>query len=133
MMLRIIEMRGRMLGFFDKERAAGRFTITQDTPEGPRALSLEFVLPSGERFSALDALPAPGRNHASPTDHDDQHDARHTDHTIQHRSSAAASSSAASSSMVPSPTRITPRPDDLVLDAVQPSAFKKQRGGFDWS
>jgi hypothetical protein len=32
----------------------------------------------------------------------------------------------------PSPTRIQPRPDDLVLDKVQPSAFERQRGGFRW-
>jgi len=56
MMLRIIEMRGRMLGFFDRERMAGRFTLTQDTPEGPRALSLEFVLPSGARHGTLEDM-----------------------------------------------------------------------------
>jgi hypothetical protein len=58
MMLRIIEMRGRMLGFFDKERAAGRFTITDASSAGaPRRLELEFVLP-GKRIADMDGLDA---------------------------------------------------------------------------
>jgi hypothetical protein len=117
MMLRIIEMRGRMLGFFDKERAAGRFTITQDTPEGPRALSLEFVLPSGERFNALDTLDTPpSRNHARDTNHHTQHHARHT---------PASSSS--------SPTRIIPRDDDVVIERADrlPSSFRKRGSRMD--
>jgi hypothetical protein len=31
------------------------------------------------------------------------------------------------------PRRITPSPDDVVIDRVQPSAWKKPRGSFDWS
>jgi hypothetical protein len=58
--LRIIEMRGRMLGFFDHERRARlNLNITEGVGgnAGGRSLSLEFVLPSGQRFGALDALP----------------------------------------------------------------------------
>jgi hypothetical protein len=53
MLLRIMEQRGRMLGFFDREHAA-KFGLTiTGAPAGgaPRELSLEFVMPSGARFS----------------------------------------------------------------------------------
>jgi hypothetical protein len=58
MMLRIMEQRGRMLGFFDREHAA-RFGLKITDPGGgaggaPRELSLEFVLPSGNRLSMDD-------------------------------------------------------------------------------
>ena len=109
--LRIIEMRGRMLGFFDHERRARlNLNITEGVGgnAGGRSLSLEFVLPSGQRFGALDALPQP-----SPT--------------------SSRLSEPPSPTSEPSRLRIAPREDDLVLDKVQPSAWKKPRGGFDWS
>jgi hypothetical protein len=105
MMLRIIEMRGRMLGFFDKERGAGRFTLTDASSDGAaRRLELEFVLPGGHRID-MDTPPS-APSWSSP------------------RVSAPSS---------PAPTRIKPHPDDIVLDKVQPPAFRAKRGGFDWS
>lgn len=76
MMLRIIEMRGRLLGFFDRERMAGRFTITEGTADAPRRLALEFVLPSGQRFGALDELP-PSQHHQHHVQQPIQHPSRH--------------------------------------------------------
>jgi hypothetical protein len=65
MMLRIIEMRGRLLGFFDRERMAGRFTITEGTADAPRRLDLEFVLPSGQRFGADELMKSTPPSHSS--------------------------------------------------------------------
>jgi hypothetical protein len=76
MMLRIIEMRGRMLGFFDKERAAGRFTITDASSDGAaRRLELEFVLP-GKRIADMDALEPsrPDQHHVQQPVQQSRHD-----------------------------------------------------------
>jgi hypothetical protein len=109
--LRIIEMRGRMLGFFDHERRARlNLNITEGGPGGDaggRSLSLEFVLPSGQRFGALDALDQP-----SPT-------------SSQPRQPPGSTSGQP-------PLRIKPEPTDITIERAdrQPSAFAKRRGSW---
>src|SRR5262249_12179230 len=119
MMLRIIEMRGRMCGFFNEERRARLNLNIVDAPAGgsePRRLELEFVV-AGKRIAGMsdpDTVEYGGDTH------------RHTQHAGYTRRVSPPSSS-------PQPTRIRPSPDDLVLDAVQPPAWRSRRGGFDWS
>jgi hypothetical protein len=59
MMLRIIEMRGRMLGFFDKERASARLMISEGGGAGAenKRLEVEFIVP-GKRIADIDGLDA---------------------------------------------------------------------------
>jgi hypothetical protein len=106
--LRIIEMRGRMLGFFDHERRA-RLNLNITEGVGRRSLALPGIcLTLGAEVWCSRALPQP-----SPT--------------------SSRLSEPPSPTSEPSRLRIAPREDDLVLDKVQPSAWKKPRGGFDWS
>src|SRR5262249_19495804 len=104
---RIMAHRAHLLGWGTKEHAA-RISITDKADTGDRELKVEFILPS-KRI----------------TDMADDHHTYHHDH----RQSIDTPLSPPS----PPPLRITPRHDDLILDKVQPSAFKKPRGGFDWS
>jgi hypothetical protein len=108
-MLRITEMRGRLLGLFDKEQIAARVSVT-DNGGAPRTLALEFILP-GQRVADMDRL----------------------DHLPPPRSSLASSyAPQPAQPALPAPMRIAPHPDDLVFDKVQPSAFAAKRGGFKW-
>jgi hypothetical protein len=108
MLLRVMEQRGRMLGFFDREHVAKfGLKITEGGGEGgaPREMALEFILP-GNRvldMARLGKAPSPRTVVSTPA------------------------------VSTPKPQRIQPSPDDIVLNRVQPSAFSKGRGGFNWS
>ena len=100
-----------ILGFDDRNIPPAAFTMKMG--DGDKQMKIEFVLP-GSRVMDMAAL-------------DD-------DHNRHHRTNSPISSPPSSpSNRPPSSLRITPRHDDLVLDKVQPSAWKKDRGGFDWS
>jgi hypothetical protein len=108
MVLRLAQHRAQILGWGTKDHVA-KLTIT-DAPAGgepPKALSIEFVLPGGGHV-AMDSI------------------------DTQYRTPRTSIDSPVSPPSSP-PLRIKPEPTDLVLDKVQPSAWKKPRGGFDWS
>jgi predicted DNA-binding protein (UPF0251 family) len=111
---RFMVHRSNLLGWGTKEHIARISIIDKPGGGSPQEMSVEFVLPSGERFSALDALPAPGRNHDHHADH-------HTHHDTRHAPAAA------------SPTRIMPRDDDVVIERADklPSAFRKRGSWMD--
>jgi hypothetical protein len=114
--LRIMQHRAYLLGWGTKDHVA-KLTITDGAGAGggePKSLSIEFVLPGGGHV-AMDALGSPGIGTSGP--------------------SIGGTSSPSYSPSPPSPRRIQPSPDDLVLERADrlPSAFKKPRGSFDWS
>jgi hypothetical protein len=78
-----------------------------------RKMTIDFVVPSqnghNKRLSMEELQHAEGRNSAQ------------TDLPISRATPPE-----------PSPRRIAPSEDDLVLDRVQPSAFVRKRGGFSW-
>jgi hypothetical protein len=104
-------------GWRDDPAASVAMNINGDT--GINKLSVEFVLPSGERFG-IDTPPRPSIPH---------HHAPHAHHDARRDGNRAHQDAPASS---PQRTRLTPEPTDLVLDKVQPSAFKAKRDGFNW-
>ena len=110
--LRYMQHRANLLGWSKPDMAA-KLTI-HNTDEPIRALSLEFVLPSGERFNTLD----------QPSHHHRHHDVHCPNKPLQAIGSSSPSSSP------PSSSRIAPHPDDVVLDRVQPNSFRKPRGGL---
>jgi hypothetical protein len=109
--LRIIEMRGRMLGFFDNERRARlNLNITDNASGGDapqKQMSIEFVLPGGQRLAVLDQPPQPSQLSGQP------------------RQPSSPTSG-------PPRLRIEPSPDDLVIERADrmPSAFAKRRGSW---
>ena len=96
-------------GWRDDERPSVSMNFGGDGDATPK-LSVEFILPSRPQ-----AIP----DHTPYTPGHTRYDTRHTPHDGGHTP--------------PQRTRLEPSPDDLVLDKVQPSAFKAKRGGFDWS
>jgi hypothetical protein len=111
--IRLMQHRAVLLGWGRDQHGAARVVISDGGGPGgePRRLELEFVLPNAQRLSALDAIGSPDTQYRTP------------------RTSIDTPVSPPSSP----PLRIKPEPTDLVLDKVQPSAWKKPRGGFDWS
>jgi hypothetical protein len=107
--LRIMAHRAMLLGWSRDEQGAARVLISDSGGVGgePKTMAIEFILPGGAHvgIDEVDCLVDHGHH-------------QHTD---------------PSSSSSPRPQRIRPEPTDLVLDAVQPSVWKKPRGGFDWS
>jgi hypothetical protein len=103
-MLRIIELRSRLYGLLDRDHAgaAARLVISQSNGE-PRTMSVEFVLPGSKSFN-LDDPPQ-----RQPVIQQQQQ----TQQPIQR-------------------TRITPSPDDVVVERVLPSAWEKQHGSYSW-
>jgi hypothetical protein len=104
--LRIIEMRGRMLGFFDNERRARllNLNITDGASGGdaPREMSIQFVLPGNRVVNLEDFEHQPSQ-------------------TFQPQGQPQGQ---------PPPRRIQPHPDDVVIERAdwQPSAWAKKRG-----
>jgi hypothetical protein len=111
--LRIMAHRAMLLGWSRDQQGAARVVISDGGGPGgePRKLELEFVLPGGGHVAMDDALGSPDTQYRT------------------HRANIDTPVSPPSSP----PLRIKPEPTDLVLDKVQPSAWKKPRGGFDWS
>jgi hypothetical protein len=89
-------------GFDDRNIQPAAFSMKVDGDDG-KSMKIEFVLP-GSRMVAMDEL--------------DQLPPR--------------SSHVPQSAPRPTPQRIAPRSDDIVINKVQPSAWKKPRGSFDW-
>jgi hypothetical protein len=116
--LRVMAHRAMLMGWSRDQQGAARVVINDGGVGGePRRLELEFVLPSKRIADMADLEPPTPPSRSSPRPL-----------TID------SSSSTTNRTTVPtSPLRIKPSPDDLTLDPMQPSAFKKVRGGFDWS
>ena len=118
--LRIMAHRAVLMGWSRDQHGAARVVINDGgggASGEPRRLELEFVLPSKRITDMADLEPPTPPSRSSPRPL-----------TID------SSSSTTNRTTVPSsPLRIKPSPDDLTLDPMQPSAFKKVRGGFDWS
>jgi hypothetical protein len=91
----------------DPDRAQVGVAINQTTDGQTQHLSVEFVLPSKptDKDSLSPSSPQP------------------IGHTQQHGPYGSTS---------PPPYRIEPKDTDLILDKVQPSAWKKPRGSADW-
>ena len=106
--LRVMAHRAMLLGWSRDQQGAGRVVISSG-PGNERRLDIQFVLPTssgGQRAIGYDDL---------------QH--------IQPRPQPAMRTPDSSSP----PLRIKPQESDIVLDKVQPSAWRKPRGSFDWS
>jgi hypothetical protein len=109
-MLRIIELRAKLFGLLDHDRAgaAARVILTEHG-DSPRSMAVEFILPG--RKSAVDLgnlPPSSPRQAARPVQPDQQHGQQ------------------------PQRTRIQPLDSDVVVERVLPSALEKPHGSYDW-
>jgi hypothetical protein len=114
--LRVMWHRGMLLGWTRNQGDAQ--VVINGGPESDRKLNISFHLPTsngGQRAISFDDLQ---RMESQPA-------AIGTNH--RHRSNNTPPDSSSP------PLRIKPNPNtDITLDPVQPSAWKKPRGGFNW-
>jgi hypothetical protein len=104
-MLRIIEMRSRLYGLLDHDRAGAAARLVIQGNGENRRLEVEFVLPGHKSSVDLGSLSPSPQQSVRPVQHDQQHD--------------------------PRPQRIMPRADDVVIERVTTSAWDSH-GRYTW-
>jgi hypothetical protein len=108
--LRVVELRCRLHGLLENNHAsaAAKLVIQQGSGDEARRLSIEFVLPNNQRMAELSTIMPRPVHHEGQTLHHVQQPGQQT------------------------PTRLTPRDTDLVLERAdrQPSAWTKTRGSW---
>jgi hypothetical protein len=111
-MLRLIEMRCRLYGLLDRDRAgaAARLVISEGNGDQQRSMSVEFILPGHKTAVDLGSLSSRSpQQPVSPVQHE-----HHTQQPNQ-------------------PVRIEPRADDVVIERITPpTSAWDQHGRYGW-